>query len=393
MRKIILKSVVFFFGVSSVFYGQSNKTNFNSEENNKLNVVLNGKVKTLKIKDENLINKSDADSIVYFFSAKGNADTIKYYGLGLDVFNKRMRVEEVHYIFIETRLISKLNKMDFGIDGDIYEYDKNSNLIHLKNYLSNILVKEYYFKYDSKNRKIAETSYSYGGFSNYNEKTQENKSNFLYETEEYQYNDKDKIVLKKVTNFRNNRTIKIDDYKYDEKGNLIEEGYCVASSNGNCDPKPVFGYEYDFKNQLTKKYQKTNFSPHNTDEYFLYDNKGNKIESKGMYVYADKLPFMGYHYIYEYDEFGNKTKDEEIIGKYRMLGREKYKTQITQYDKFHNIILEEYKTAEGLTIKVIIKKYIYDKNGNWISMQKVEGKDRNNLTPTEICKREIIYYR
>ncbi|WP_163394208.1 hypothetical protein [Flavobacterium limi] len=393
MREIILKSFVVFFGFCSVFYGQSKKTSFNSEENDKLNVVLNGKVKTLKVKSENLINKSYADSIVYFFSKKGDAETIKYYGLGLDVFNKRLRVEEVNYTFKKARLISKLNKMDFGIDGDIYQYDRNSNLIHLKNYMSNILVKEYYYKYDSKNRKIEQTSYSYGGFSNYNEKTQENKSNFLYETEEYQYNDNDKIVLKKVSNFRNNKTIKISNYQYDENGNLIKEGYCVVYGSGDCDPNPLFGYEYNFNNQLIKKYQLTSFSPHNTDEYFIYDNKGNKVESKGMYVYTDKLPFWGYHFIYEYDEFGNKTKDEEIIGKYRMLGRERYKTQITQYDKFHNIISEQYVTEEGSTIKVIIKKYIYDKNGNWISMQKVEGKDRNNLISTEICKREIIYYR
>ena len=311
----------------------------------------------------------------------------------MDVFNKRLRIEEVHYTFKDKRLISKLNKMHFGIDGDIYKYDENWNLIRIKNYLSNVLLKECYVKYDSKNRKIQNTVYLYGGFSNYNEKTQENKWSFLYEIEKYEYNIQDKPVLKVVSNFRNNKTIEITGYKYDEKANLTEEGNCLVYGNGSCDPKPLFGYEYNSKNQLVKKYQLVQFSPHNTDEYFIYDNKGNKIESKGMYVYTDKLPFWGYHFIYEYDEFGSKTKDEEIIGKYRMLGSEKYKTQITQYDNFHNIISEEYRTAEGLTIKVIIKKYIYDKNGNWISMQKAEGKDTNNLIFSEICKREITYYR
>jgi hypothetical protein len=50
MMNIILKSFVLFFSVSSFLYGQPKKTRFTLEENNKLNVVLNGKVKSLKLK-------------------------------------------------------------------------------------------------------------------------------------------------------------------------------------------------------------------------------------------------------------------------------------------------------------------------------------------------------
>ncbi|RKR08490.1 hypothetical protein C8C83_0074 [Flavobacterium sp. 90] len=390
MKAIVLKSFIFFFSVYVAIYGQSKKTSFYLEENDNLNIVLNGKVKSVKIKKENLINKANADSLVYLFNAKGNAETIVYYGLGMDLANRRIRVEEVHYTFKENKIISKLNKMEFGIDGDVYEYDDNWNLIHLKNYYNNVLVKENFFKYDNYNRKIENVYYLYGGFSNYNEQTQENKSSFLYEIEKYKYNTQNKPVLVIVSNFRDNKSIKVASYDYDEKGNLIQEGNCYGSEN--CDPKPLFGYEYDSKSQITKKYQFAKFSPHNTDEYHVYDDKGREIESKGMYVYTDKLPYWGYHYIYQYDEFGNKTKDEELIGKYRMLGREKYKTQSTQYDKFNNIISDEYITAEGTTIQFISQKYIYDKMGNWVSREKLQGKNKNELRVIEIYTREIKYY-
>lgn len=386
----MFKSFVFFFSISVAISGQSKKTSFYLEENDNLNIVLNGKVKSIKIKKENLINKAYADSVVYFFNAKGNAETIVNYGLGMDVANRRIRVEEVHYTFKENKIMSKLNKMEFGIDGDVYEYDDKWNLIHLKNYYNNVLVKENFFKYDNYSRKIENVSYLYGGFSNYNEQTQENKSNFLYEIEKYKYNAQNKPVLVIVSNFRDNKSIKVASYKYDEKGNLFEEGNCYGSES--CDPKPLFGYEYDSKNQITKKYQFAKFSPHNTDEYYVYDDNGRKIESKGMYVYTDKLPYWGYHYIYQYDEFGNKIKDEELIGKYRMLGRDKYKTQVTQYDKFNNVISDEYITAEGATIQFVSQKYIYDKMGNWVSREKLQGKNINDLRVTEIYTREIKYY-
>lgn len=215
----------------------------------------------------------------------------------------------------------------------------------------------------------------------------------MYETEKYEFNENDKLVLKVVSNFRNNKNTELTAYKYDERGNLIEEGTCVFYSNGTCEPRPLFGYEYNSKNQLSKKYQLAKFSPHNTDEYYSYDDKGNQIESKGMYVYTDKLPFWGYHYIYEYDEIGNKIKEEELIGKYRRLGQEEYQIKTNGYDQFNNMISEEYITDQGSTIKVVKQKYLYDKKGNWVRSVKEEGRDKSNLKVVEICTREISYYR
>lgn len=138
MKKVFFE--IFLFLVCIISYGQAKKTSFYLEENDDLNVLLNGKVKTLKIKKEDLRHNVNADSSVYFFNKKGNVDIIRDYRLGLDALNRRMRVEEVYYTFKENKLTSKLNKMEIGIDGDIYGYDDRWNLISLKNYFNNVLV-------------------------------------------------------------------------------------------------------------------------------------------------------------------------------------------------------------------------------------------------------------
>ncbi len=366
-------------------------TKFEMEEDDDLNITLSGKVNTIQIKTEYLKSKS-ADSLVYFFNDKGSPYKIVKYGLGLDAIFKKLVNEEVHYEFKENKLLSKLNNRGFGIDGDVYEYDGDWNLISLKEYMSNILVKETIWKYDDRNRKTEKTEYLYGGFSDYNPKSEENKQKFLYEIEKYEYNNHDKIILKFTFHFRENKTVQLTQYKYDENNNLIEEGNCVSYGEPNCEIKPVFGYLYNSKNLITKKYQLAKFSPHNTDQYYYYDENDNEIQVKGYYIYPDQEPILGYDYIYEYDKFGNQIKEEESIGKYRMIGFEKYKTQLTQYDKFQNLVSDEYINSEGLTIKVVIKNYTYDKKGNWLKMETFEGKNKNDLTLIEVSKREIKYF-
>lgn len=392
MKLKITILISFLFFTNSICLGQTKKINFHFKDNDKLNIVLNGNVESIKIKNENLAYES-YDSIIYKFNKKGLPDKIVYYGLGFNAIFEKLVNEEVHYNFKENKLQSKLNKLSFGNDGEIYEYDENLNLISSKNYMSNILVKETLSKFDNKNRLVEKTEYLYGGFSDYNPTTQEGKSKYLEEIEKYEYNSQDKVSLKLTFRFRQNKTVQLTSYKYDENGNMIEEGNCISYGEPNCGIKPVFGFVYNSKNLITKKFQFAKFSPHNTEEYYQYDEKGNNIEVKGLYIYPDKEPIIGFQDKYEYDEFGNKIKDEEIVGKYRMLGSEKYKTQISKYDKFQNIISDEYITSEGLSIKIINKKYVYDKNGNWTKMETFEGKNKDELILTEVSKREILYYK
>ncbi len=387
-NQIIVLTYILFLS-NLICFGQ--QTKFKLEDEGKLDIVLNGTVRTIKITTENLKNKS-LDSLVYFFNPKGIPDKIVSYGLGLNVLFKKFVNEEVHYDFRENNLLSKLNKLSFGLDGDKYEYDENWNLISVKNYMSNILVKEILSKYDNKNRIVEKTEYLYGGFSDYNPTTQEGKSKYLEEVEKYEYNSQDKVMRKLTYNFRENKTVEITQYKYDENGNVIEEGNCLSYGEPNCEIKPLYGYEYNLKNLLIREFQIAKFSPHNTDSYHYYDEKGNEIEVKGFYIYPEKEPILGYDYKYEFDEFGNQTKEEESIGNYRMIGFTKYKTQLTRYDKFHNIISEEYLTSDGSTIKLVKNDYIYDKKGNWLKIETSEGKNSDDLKLIEVSKREIKYY-
>src|SRR5690606_37793319 len=151
-------------------------------------------------------------------------------------------------------------------------------------------------------------------------------------------------------------------------------------------------FEYDENDRITKKFQLTQFSPHNTDAYYKYDERGNKIESIGYYIYPDNRKEIGYQFKYEYNEFRNKTKDTEVIGKYRSLHFEKYKTETTKYDQFQNIILEEFLTESNNPIKVVRKTYEYDKKGNWTKRVTEEGKNYNDLKQIEISTRKIEYY-
>lgn len=383
--------IYFLFLTNSICLAQTKSINFQLKDNDKLNIVLNGKVRTIKVKNENLVNKS-SDSIVYKFNENGIPDNIVYHGLGLNVLFKKIVNEEVHYNFKANKLLSKLNKLSFGNDGEIYEYDENWNLISTKNYMSNILIKEILSKYDIKNRMVEKTEYLYGGFSDYNPATQEGKSKYLNEVEKYEYNSQNKVILKLTYNFRENKTVMITKYKYDENGNQIEEGNCLSYGEPNCEIKPLYGYEYNSKNLITREFQLAKFSPHNTDSYHYYDEKGNEIEVKGFYIYPGKEPILGYDYKSEYNVFGNKTKEEEIAGNYRSIDFDKYKTQNIQYDKFQNMILDEYISSEGKTIKIVQKKYTYDKKGNWLKMETFEGKNKDVLKLTEISTREIKYF-
>ena len=255
------------------------------------------------------------------------------------------------------------------------------------------MVKEISQKFDNENRITKKIEYLYGGYSDYDEKTQEGKENYVYEIEDYEYDNYGNLTKITSHNFRKN-FVEERIFKFDLKGNIIEEGQCMKS-NGNteCTYKPLFGFEYDNQNRQVRKFQLAQFSPHNTDQVYKYDTNGNKIESIGYYIYPNKERVIGYQFMYQYNEYGNKTKDVEVIGKYRRLRFDKYKTEITKYDTFQNIILEEYITESGEPIKVVVNSYKYDQNGNWVTKEKKEGKNHDDLSITEITTRRIEYYK
>jgi hypothetical protein len=393
LRKLIPKLTFVFLLYSSLCYGQLNqRTIYISKEDKQLNITLNGRVKNISIKSQNLENES-IDSVFYAFDKNGTITDIKTIEQGVDVIERKIRLEKMHYKFEEGKIVSKLNKAINGFDGYVYQYDKDWNLILEKMYMKNKLIKEISSKYDGQKRIVEKIEHLYGGFSDYSERTEKNKSDYLFIIEGYAYDEAGNLISKTEKNLKKKFT-ETTQYKYDTSNNLIEKGNCISDlTKKDCIYKPLFGYEYNSKNQLIKEFQLAKFSPHNTDTYYQYDENGNEVESKGFYIYPDKGTTLGYHFKYEYDQFGNKIKDVEVVGQYRSLGFDKYQTETTKYDKYQNVILIEFLTQDSTPIKVISKKYSYDNSGNWTIMETSEGKSYDDLKLTEIITRTIEYYQ
>ena len=299
LYKIIFSAILVFPFYSN--YAQE-RTIFQFKKNERLNANLLGKVKQLRVNIKNS-EDNEPDSLVYDFDISGNPLKIINFRLGVDIIERKFKTEEIHYDFKNGKLISKLNKINNDIDGEIYEYDEHWNVVLEKMYMKNTLIKEILSEYNEKNRLTKNIEYLYGGFSGYNEKTQEGKEKYLYQVDEFKYDKIDNLLIKTSKNFRKNFTEKRI-YKYDANKNKIEEGQCFTSNDEkDCNYKPLFGFEYNSQNKLIKEFQLAKFSPHNTDQYYLYDTNGNEIESKGYYIYPGKEPILGYHFKYEYNEF------------------------------------------------------------------------------------------
>ncbi len=378
---------------SNVFSQEKVKTEYENGKYSKMNLSLNGQVKNLTVTTENLLSENNSQ-IEYYFDKNGQPIKIIEFSLGFDVMAHDLRNEKTVFTFENGFLISELNHIDEGLDGYKYTIDNNGNIIHEIFYMRNRLVAEEIFSYDSQNRLIKSIDYVYGFFRDFSGERPENQEEFISMIETFTYDEMGNLIEDSMDNVKGN-VYKKNLYKYDQNGNMIQEGWCKSykglPDKNKCNYQPSVGYEYNSKNELTKKYAIGNWLPHNTDTYYKYDKDGRKIEAKGFYI-TKKDTVLEYHYRTEYDENGNQTKEEEIVGKYRYIGSDKYKTESLEYDKFQNIILQEFITSNGQRIKVVKYNYIYDKKGNWIERQKLEGKTSSELKLTERRTREIEYY-
>jgi hypothetical protein len=389
---ILIFQAIHIFGFSQ----ENPKTEYFYDKTSKLNLNLNGQVKYVNEITENLKIDSNEER-EFFFDKNGKPTKIIVLSLGLDVMARKLRNEKTIFAFDNGKLVSELNQTGEGLDGYTYKFDGEKNLTQKRYYVQNRVVSEEIFEYDEYNRKIKFIKYVFGFFRDYSEEIPPNKDDFIQDYKTYEYNELGNLTVE------NTHTNKLDIYEktlytYDVNGNKIEEGNCKPhierySKEKKCDYRPVFGWKYDDKNQMIKSFQLADFNPHNTDTYYKYDNQGRKIESKGYYIYKSTVvPILGYHFNYVYDDFGNKIKDEEVFGKYRRLGFDRYKTESKEFDEFQNIILEEFITKDDERIKVIKYVYSYDVHGNWIERQKLEGKTSADLELIEIKQRKIEYY-
>ncbi len=202
LEKSILKLTLVFVLGNALCYGQVNQqTSFNSKEDNQLNIRLSGSVKSISIRSQNLENER-IDSMFYAFDKNGTITYIKTIGQGVDVIERKIRLEEIHHKFEQGKIVSKLNKASNGLDGEIFQYDTDWNLLLEKLYMNNKLIKEISIKYDGQKRIAEKVEHLYGGFSDYDERTQRNKSKYLYTIETYTYDAKGNLILKKEKNLK-----------------------------------------------------------------------------------------------------------------------------------------------------------------------------------------------
>ncbi len=393
--KLSLKLILLFQLVIFHCLSQNNKrTIYEYDKTSNLNLSLKGQVKYLKEVSEYMLSKNNKE-IEYFFDKNGLPTKIIKKSLALDITSQELRDEKIVFEFENGKLTSKLNKIRAGLDGYTYTFDNKGNRIQEKFYVQNRLVSEELYEYDDRSRLIKSTDYVYGYLRDYIEETPQNKSKYISVIETFGYDGEDNVVLETMNNIKGN-IYKKKIYKYDSMGNMVEEGKCEnysgIDSKIECNYSPLLGWEYNENNQSIREFQLAKFSPHNTDTYYKYDEQGNEIEALGYYIYPEKEPVIGYLFNYEYNDSGRKTKDIEVVGKYRKLGFERYKTEIIKFDKYQNIVLKEFITSDDKIIKVLHYIYLYDSKGNWTEQIKEEGKTEGELKVTETKKRNIEYY-
>jgi hypothetical protein len=343
----------------SLCYAQQKlNTSYQNKINTKLNLSLFGKVKYFK-QFSNYPDLHSLDTLSYIFDN---------HGLPVQI----------------VKTSSALFYLGTGVE--IYDFE-NGNLISEKYYENNSLLFGTNLKYDNRGNLIESSEYS----NNKNLKRKAGKPSFI---ETYQYNVQGQQTVYTMDNISGDIYHKWI-YKYDSSGNKIEEGSCENYKGlkhpTDCNYKSLHGYQYNTKNQLIKKYDIGNWSPHNTETIYQYDENGNEIDVTGYYITNYKV--LGYHYVYQYDELGNKTREEEKTGDYLKVGVEEYKYQTMKYDSCRNIIQQEYYVSKEKQVKEICFVYLYDNFGNWIKREKYEGKTEADLKKVLVDERIIEYYQ
>ncbi|MBP7102491.1 MAG: hypothetical protein KBA86_04505 [Bacteroidales bacterium] len=391
-------------------------TSYQNKELKKLNIVLNGKVKQIKqityspdklcdtissfIDDADnqtmhsgrLIEiKCSCDTIIYYFNSNLSPTLIKDINFHIDKSNRRTHKETV-YLFENGNLISKISSNNGKTNiQTTYKYDLNNNLIVKIEDLSSVVMIDS-LEYDDNNNLIKKRTYRHGIMEQYvlgkNKKLISESS--LYESAEYEYDAFNHLISKTRGN-----NIGKDIYIYDTLGNKIEQGYCKNYKGAKCKYAPSQGFVYDENNRKIKSFSIGDWKPHNTDEYYQYDEHGREIEVKGYYIYNKKDTVIGFHFIYEYDELGQEVKKEVLVGGPFFLSSLIFKEcskLITTYDKHKNITQQKLYTSDNQIVDIICFVYEYDSYGNWIKKEEYRGKNEDELLKMNVKERILEYY-
>jgi len=325
-------------------------TSYQNEGYGYLDILLNGKVKFLK--------RTSYDPSKLCDSVPCEKITIIY------LFDTNLLPEKINY----TRFYIASNKS--YREEEIYKF-KNGNLVlsRVKN-SSRILEKEVTkYKYNSKGNIVSMRSHWL----------------FFCLRASYKYDNQDRLIQikEKAGVFPIRFYADIETYKYDTMGNLVEK-----SSSTKSEYESIKRFVYDENNRLIKKDDISEGQTYDFMYYYKYDEKGNKIEEKTYRIKEDTV--LSRHRVYQYNENGQEIRKYEIKG-YGFGHFGKYKTLTKRYDENKNLIQEEH-IRDNQTVGVIRYIYSYDSQDNWVKRETYSGNNEEDLSKRLTEERIIEYY-
>jgi hypothetical protein len=232
----------------------------------------------------------------------------------------------------------KINQNEINYDwGTIYLKGKIKKMSH------------YYYDFDlaDTNNKILLTISEFNDKGYIISKTQYNSEKELISKTTYEYN----LANCLIKEYENGIISWSNNFRYDEKNNLIEE----ITENYNHNSKMKTEYKYDINNNLVEILE---FDTKNNLAYkttFKYNNKNQLINK----IIIDNSMGIIANNTYKYDYIGNKIKSiGGLIHKY-------------SYNKNKKIIKDETYLKDGSVDN--IKVYKYDSNDNLIEEQNLDA--------------------
>ncbi|MGE0021491.1 MAG: hypothetical protein AB7S72_17590 [Draconibacterium sp.] len=252
---------------------------------------------------------------------------------------------------------------DSLIDTTVFVYDEkgNSNFTDRDRYKSN----DPNCKFDERGNPIEYTT------------TGKYINNWKYKLK---WDDKNRVIEHCVFDNYGNLNLKRT-FKFDDKGNKIEEGWQSASHS---DPTK-FTYrkhinKYDDENNLISKFIEDNIDGSlSPEETYKYDAKGNMVEEKH---FSDGSIFSIKKCTY--DNVGKliETNEKTLDNSFNVRTIYKYDEKGNDIDVLYTGIFDNEPITRNYS-----NEYEYDKTGNWVKkVAFLNGKAE------EIIEREIDYY-
>lgn len=218
---------------------------------------------------------------------------------------------------IEVQSYEEIQKIKQPLQATLYEYDPKGNLVHVVETQQKDTSRIQNFTYTQNGTltskvvtdKVWDRNYkSWYRFNRmrkvYQVKSYEllrNNETMLLDTKQYVYNEDS--LLTAVRFLENNRLLRTQEYEYDDKGRVISEAFINRS---NIQERKIL-YTYNNDNQLTRV--KTVTGETNVSEYiYVYNELGNPVEVQ----WRENGLLIG-TVTYDYNEKGLLTRMERSV--------------------------------------------------------------------------------